>query len=158
YRDIVRQQRRARGRHAATPFSVVALARTNSLVVSTTPSEFALVEHLIQSLDQTPVKAQRDVQVISLAHANPEDVPDKPEDLIAGRRRRDRPVIDADDMANTLTIIAGDSDLAMIRPVVAKLDKVAADHTIHIRVIPLSQGRAQTMADILRRVYAQTGQ
>ena len=159
FTNLQRQQRRARGgsQSQPAPFAVTVDTRTNSLVVSTTESQFTVVEHLIKTLQQTPVQPSRDVQYVWLKHADASSVAGKLADMFVGRKLSDQPVIDVNGNSNSLTIIASRADMQTMRPVIEKLDHSAGDTTIHVRVIPLDQTRAQTMADILRRVYRQLG-
>jgi type II secretion system protein D len=149
--DVARQ----RGRNQQTlPLSVTAEDRTNSLVVSTTAAGFALVDQLLASLDQAPQKSPQDAQFILLRHADAMTVASNLQDLFAGRRLAERPVIEADYLVNAVTLIGTPDDLRSMEAIVAKLDQAARDDTVHVRVIPVTQGRADSMAEALRGVYA----
>jgi type II secretion system protein D len=149
--DIARQ----RGRNQQTmPLSITSEDRTNSLVVSTTAAGFALVDQLLASLDQAPQKSPQDAQFILLRHADAMTVASNLQDLFAGRRLAERPVIEADYLVNAVTLIGTPDDLRSMEAIVAKLDQAARDDTVHVRVIPVTQGRADSMAEALRGVYA----
>ncbi len=157
FRQIVQQQRR-RGRGAPPPasFSVAADERTNSLIISTSQANFAVVDALLEKLDQDADVVIRDMQYIPLLHANAFDLVDKIDAMFADRKKGDRPTVAADELSNGLTIIAKDADFRAIEAVVSKFDEVAIDTYIQVRVIPISGGtRAEKIAEVLKRVYEQ---
>lgn len=153
FSDLLRQQRRSRGAEA-TPFSVSADDRTNSLVVSTAPAFFAPVEQMIEQLDGKE-KAQRDVELVFLENADAADVASQLEDMFRDRNWAERPVVQYDYSANTLTMIANDADLKLMMRVVGKLDAAAARQSMTVRVVPLDGVRATKMAEMLQRIYGQ---
>ena len=129
--DLPNQGRRGA---KAVPFSVSADERTNSLVISTTPAHFALVEQLLNNLDKAPEQAERDVHYVWLDNADALQVASQLDAMYADRRGPDRPVIEADMFANALTIIAKDADLRAMQEIVEKLDKAAQDNSLRVRV------------------------
>lgn len=153
FSDLLRQQRRSRGAEA-TPFSVSADERTNSLVVSTSPAFFAPVEQMIEQLDGTE-KAQRDVELVFLENADAADVALQLEEMFRDRNWSERPVVQYDYSANTLTMIGNDADLKLMMRVVGKLDAAAARQSLTVRVVPLDGVRANKMAEMLQRIYGQ---
>ena len=154
FRDILKQGSR-KGRSAQTaPFSIAANERTNSLIISTTGAYFTIVEQLIKTLDKGEERQAMDVQYVWLDNADASEMADRLELMFSGRRKGDRPLIQADPFSNALTIIAKPSDWKTIEPIITKLDDAAKDN-IKIRVIPLSGVKAKRMADILQRVYGQ---
>ncbi len=154
FQDMLRQQA-GRSRNApAVPFSIAADDRTQSLVISTTPSHFALIEQILHSLDQAPAAPEADVQYIWLANADAVEVAAQLEDMYK-TRKGNKPVISADEFSNAITIIAKEADLKVIEPIITKLDKAAKDNSYRVRVIPLTSVKAEKMAQILRSVYQQ---
>lgn len=158
FRDALQQAQTrragARGRAAPViPFSVAADTRTNSLVVSTTPAHFAVVEQLLEMLDQAPDAPDRDVRYLWLENANAFEVAGTLQALYVDRKGPDRPVIQPDYFVNAVTIVANDADLEQMEPIIAKLDKAAATSAVNVRVIPLTNARASRMADVLERLY-----
>jgi type II secretion system protein D len=156
FRDITRARARGRGRNAQdAPFAISSDYRTNSLVVSTTPAHFALVEELLASLDAAPERSSRDMRYYWLKNADAWDVERQLNDMFSNRRGTDRPIISSDLYANAITVIAGEADMKEIEPIITKLDEAAKDNNIQVRVIPLANMRADKMADVLARVYGQ---
>jgi type II secretion system protein D len=155
FRDILRQQSRGRRNAPTPPFSVTADDRTNSLVISTTPAHFALVEKLLADLDKAPERPARGVQYVWLDHADATEVALKIDTMFSELRGSDRPFVEADFYTNALTIIAKEAQLKEIEGVVRQLDKAAEDRSVHVRVIALTASKAEKMAEVLRRVYGQ---
>ena len=72
------------------------------------------------------------------------------------RKISDRPVVEADELSNGLTIIAKDADFRAIETMVAKWDEAAEPNYITVKVIPLSnQVQADKLAAALKRLYEQ---
>jgi type II secretion system protein D len=155
FADIIRQQSGNRRNATTPPFAVASDERTNSLVISTTTSNFALIEQLLRDLDKAPERAATEAQIVRLTDAKAEDVAFTLRQMYSDRKGPAKPVIESDDIANTLTLIARDEDLRVMQPIIAKLDGAAKDQTLHVRVIPLSQTRAEAMAATLREIYPQ---
>ncbi len=157
FEDMLRQQA-AGGRSAPTvPFSIAADDRTQSLVISTTPAHFTLVEEILLNLDKAPAEPEADVQYIWLENADATEVAAQLEDMYS-TRKGEKPVISADAFSNAITIIAKDADLKVIEPIITKLDNAAKDNSYRVRVIPLTSVKAEKMAQVLSSVYeAMTG-
>lgn len=153
FTDLLRQQQRSRNAEAV-PFSVAADERTNSLVVSTAPAYFAPVEQMLEQLDGKE-KAQRDVELVFLENADASDVASQLQDMFRDRSWADRPVVQYDFSANTVTMIGNDTDLKLMMQVVGKLDAAAARQSATVRVVPLDGVRANKMAEMLQRIYGQ---
>ena len=157
FRSIITAQAAGRGAAAPPPppFTITADDRTNSLVVSTTPAHFAIVESLLQSLDQAPVKSTQNVHYIWLENAGAKEVLEKIDAMYRDRKGPDKPVVQADTMSNAVTVICKDEDFAMIEQVVAKIDELSKDNSRHVKVVPVSQIQAETLAQVLRNIYPQ---
>jgi len=152
FRDMLRQQSRQRGGGVEIPFSIAADDRTRSLVVSTTPAHFALIEQVLKSLDKAPAAPEADVQFFWLENADAVEVTAQLDQMYEDRKG-DRPVVSADEFSNSVTVIAKEEDLKDIESVIAKLDEASVDNTHRVRVVPLIDVRADKMAELLRAVY-----
>ncbi|MFP4104932.1 MAG: secretin N-terminal domain-containing protein [Phycisphaerae bacterium] len=155
FRDIQRQRGRNRRGQQAAPFSAVADPRTNSVIISATQADFALVNDLLANLDKAPDRPDRDVQYVWLENADAFEMAEKLSAMYSDRRGPDKPVIEPDTFANAITIIAKEEDLQQMEPIIAKLDKAAKDTSVQVRVVSVSQVRAERMAEIIKRVYSQ---
>jgi type II secretion system protein D len=155
FQDMLRQQGAAARNQQPVPFAIAADERTKSLVISTTPAHFTLVEQILKTLDQAPGAPSQDVQYIWLENADASDVASKLNDMYRDHKGADKPAISADIFANAVTIIAKDADLKAMEPIIEKLDKAAKENNFRVRVIPLTAIRADKMAAVLKAVYSQ---
>ena len=153
FRDLLRQQARKRGRDVEIPFSIASDDRTRSLVVSTTPAHFALIEQILDSLDKAPAAPEADVQYFWLENADATAVADQLNAMYEDRKGS-KPVISADDFTNSVTIIAKDEEMKVIEPIIAKLDQASGGGR-QVRVVPLLDVPADRMAELLQTVYKQ---
>ncbi len=152
FRDLLGQQGRNR-RGARPTMAITADARTNSLVVTSTPAYFALVEDMISKLDQDE-KPLTDVRIVTLDHADAYTVADQLDAMFLSRRDSERPVIEPEMINNTLTIVARDADMRQIDKALAKLD--VEDNTRHVRVVTLTpNANAASVAQALQRLYGE---
>jgi type II secretion system protein D len=156
FQEMIRQQTGGyRGAGQSVPFSIAADERTRSLVVTTTPGYFALMEQILKQIDQAEGAPTADVQYVWLENADATEVASKLSDLYSTRKGPDKPVISADSFSNAVTIIAKDADLKAMEPIIQKLDDAAKDNNFRVRVIPLTQVKADKMAAVLKAVYSQ---
>ena len=129
--------------------------RSNSLIVSGTPDHFKVVEKILPTLDKAPERSDRDVQFVWLRKAKAFEVSEQLEALFSDRPRSDRPVIEPDFQANSLTIIAKRGDIAQIQDLVARLDQQGKASSVQVRVRPLDHMAAEQMAEMLKNIYPQ---
>jgi len=158
--DMTRQRasRGGAGERAVepAPFSIAADERTNSLVVSTTPINFQIVQEILTQLDKAGTP--REVGYFYLDRADPLDVAAKLDAMYADRPAAAKPVIDADYFSQLVSVVAKEADLKAIEEVIAKLDKsTAADRQPIVRVVPVSRIPASRMAELLQKMYGQMG-
>jgi type II secretion system protein D len=155
FQDMIKQYARGNKSITPPPFSITADDRTNSLIVSTTATHFALVQQILDSLDQAPERSLKIVRYIWLENANATDVADKLIAMYADKRGADKPVIESDIFANAITIIGKDADIKTMENVITDLDEAAIDNSVQVQVVPLQGVQAAKMADVIRRVYGQ---
>ena len=129
--------------------------RSNRLIISATAAHFRVIEKILPTLDKAPDRADRDVQFVWLRKAKAYEVASRLETLFEDRPRGDRPVIEADTGANSITIIARKGDLTQIQDLVSRLDQPAGNAAIQVRLRPLDRVAADQMAQMLRNIYPQ---
>ena len=130
--------------------------RSNSLIISGTEAHFKVVEKILPTLDRAPERSDRDVQFVWLRKAKAFEVSTQLDALFEDRARADRPVIEPDFQANSLTIIAKRGDIAQIQDLVARLDEQGKSSSIQVRVRALDHVAAEQMAEMLKNIYPQT--
>jgi len=155
FRDIIRQKYSYGSGMTPPTFTVAADDRTNTLIVSTTPGHFALVEQLLESLENAPQRPVNDVEYFWLLNADAGAVKTKIDAMYAARRGTDKPVVEVDDYTNSVTVIAKAEDMLDITPVINKLDEGTIDNTVQVRMFPLADVRAEKMAEVIKSVYSQ---
>jgi type II secretory pathway component GspD/PulD (secretin) len=129
--------------------------RSNSLIISATEAHFKVVEKILPTLDKAPERSDRDVQFVWLRKAKAFDVSSKLETLFEDRPRSERPVIEPDLTANSLTIIAKRGDIAQIQDLISRLDEQGKDSAVQVRLRPLDRVAADQMAKMLESIYPQ---
>lgn len=132
-------------------------ARANSLIIAGTPAHFAVVEKILPTLDKQPERSDRDVQFIWLRKAKAYDVVSKIEAVFDGRDSKEKPVIEADPLNNSVTVIARRGDLAQIQDLISRLDDSSKDTSMQVRLRPLERVAAEQMAKMLQNIYPQMG-
>ncbi|MBE3134564.1 MAG: hypothetical protein IMZ55_13925, partial [Acidobacteria bacterium] len=155
FQEMIRQQSGGGRGQQTIPFSIAADDRTQSIVVTTTPGYFALVEQILKQLDQTEGAPAQDVQYYSLENADATEVASQLTDMYKDRKGLEKPIITADAFSGAVTVIAKDADLKAIEQIIEKLDKAAEATSFRVRVIPMTQVKAEKMAEVLKAVYSQ---
>jgi len=155
FKDIIKQQSATTRGKPAPPFAISADPRTNALVVSTTQGHFSLIEQLLENLDKADDRPMRDVRYVWLQNADAFDVASKLNAMYTDRKGPDKPVIEADDFTNSVTIIAKAEDLDAIDPLIEKLDAAARDNSVQVKVLRMQGVRASRMAEVLQTIYPQ---
>ena len=159
--DIIEQllqnvtRRTGKGAAGQNAANVAVDARANSLIISGTAAHFKVVEKILPTLDKAPERSDRDVQFVWLKKAKALDVVSKLEGLFADRPKGEQPIIEADGLNNSITVIAKRGDLAQIQDLVARLDEQSKDNSIQVRLRPLDRVVAEQMAKMLENIYPQ---
>jgi len=158
---IVRESFRRNRQGSGTRGSAVTISadeRTNSLIVSANPEQFRTIEQLLVTLDQNSAQSDRSVRFVLLKNARARDAASRLSLLFEGREQVDRPVIEADSFANSVTIIGSKSDIAEAEGIIAELDQVARDQTLQVRMLVIENLPAEQMARMLQSLYSQMSQ
>ncbi len=140
------------------PATISVDERGNSLIITATAAHFRMVEKILPTLDKSPERSDRDVQFVWLRKAKASDVVSKVEAVFTGWSDADRPVIEADSMNNSITIIARRGDLAQIQDLISRLDDTAKDSSVQVRLRPMDRIAADQMARMLQNIYPQMTQ
>lgn len=153
---IIQQLLQGVGRNRARVAANVTVdPRANSLIISGTPAHFKVVEKVLPTLDKSPERADRDVQFVWLKKAKAFDVASKLEALFTDRPKGEQPVIEADVLNNSITLIAKRGDLAQLQDLITRLDEQGKDNSLQVRLRPLDRVVAEQMAKMLQNIYPQ---
>lgn len=150
--------RRAGGRGGRGNVNEVVVSpdeRTNSLIVSAHPDQFRVIEQLLVTMDQNSAQADRSVRFVLLKNARAFSVSSRLNTMFEGRPREERPVIEADTFANSITIIGSKSDIAEVENIIAELDQVSREETVQVRMLVINNLPADHMARMLKSLYSQ---
>lgn len=145
----------SRSKARSASVNVVVDARANSLIISGTHAHFRVVEKILPTLDKAPERSDRDVQFVWLKKAKALDVVTKLEALFTDRPKGEQPIIEADGLNNSITVIAKRNDLTQIQDLIGRLDEQSKDNSIQVRLRPLDRVVAEQMAKMLQNIYPQ---
>lgn len=137
--------------------------RTNSLIVTTSPRSFAVLEMLLQSLDSRRAAEIHDIRIIRLSNASATVIAPLIQRLMDSRLERLRrfepetadlqqATIVADARTNSLLITAGTESYEVIERLATSLENTRASAANDVQIIPLSRGNAAKVADTIQRV------
>jgi len=137
--------------------------RTNSLIVTTSPRSFLVLEMLLQSLDTRRAAEVPDIRMIRLSNASATIIAPLIQRLMDSRLdrlRRFEPetadlqqaTIAADARTNSLLITAGTESYEVIEQLANSLENTRASAANDVQIIPLERGNAAKVADTIQRV------
>jgi len=149
------------GRNA---LAVTADLPSNTLIVSASPENMALVEELIQKLDTPEFTETTNIKIYSLQHARASQVATVITRFLQARRTtrggRIGPqpsfgaTVTADDRANVIIVTGTKEDFAAIERILEKLDVAQAVSKVVFRVFPLKRATATKLQSTLQRLFA----
>jgi type II secretory pathway component GspD/PulD (secretin) len=135
------------------PMTVIADARSNSLIVGASPADMKLAETLIAQLDMPQGKGSTMV-AFPLKKADATQVANTLKTLLAGQAGTGAAAagaanISVDERTNTILVSAGAADLQRIKELVDQLDREQLTNVTEIRVFPLQHADATELSQIL---------
>ncbi|MBN2508403.1 MAG: hypothetical protein JXQ71_17125 [Verrucomicrobia bacterium] len=133
--------------------TVVPEPRTRSVIVRAKPSDFPLVEKLINQLDAAGLMAQLDFRVVSLTNAEPEKVVALVQDMVkqmAVVRPGDPLTVSVNPRSRGLLLVARPNVLERIEQMVRALDVPSEFAEAEVLVVSLKRARAPQLAGILQ--------
>ena len=148
---------------------VQAEERTNSLVVTTSPRSFAVLERLLETLDAEIAPDLREIRMIELKNASAARLAPMIQQLMDARLERLRKVqpetadlerasIVADARSNSLVVAAGNESFEVIKRLASDLDTSNLADSSLVQVIAVGKGNIDRLAaaitTIMQRRYA----
>ncbi|HMN96285.1 MAG TPA: secretin N-terminal domain-containing protein [Phycisphaerales bacterium] len=157
------QQFASRSIRAEDRVAAQADERTNSLVVSTSPRSFAVLEHLLKALDAPLDPDLREIRLIELRQASAARLATLVQQLMDARLERlrrvqpesadlERVLVVADPRSNMLVVSAGAETFEVVRRLVSDLDAAGVADESLVRVITLEKGSADRIATSVRSI------
>ena len=137
---------------------------SNTLIISASPENLAIVKELIKQLDTAENKDFGDIKMFPLKHAKASTLATVLEQFFRakrqgessmGARERVTPLtVTADDRSNTLIVTAGKESLAALERMIDQLDSQDAVAKTNFRVFPLKRTTAVKLQSTLQRLFA----
>jgi type II secretion system protein D len=165
-RDVFRQRETLPDQRPEDRLVVTPDARTNSLVVTTSPRTFAVLEGMITTLDSEQSNFSVGLHVIPVAHVDVRQLAPRIERLMRERLAAaaqsggirspmDAFSIEAEPVSNLLIVACSEENLQIVRELVAALTadsaKLAAGERVDI--VQLTKARAAEIAVSLNELY-----
>lgn len=143
--------------------------RTNSLVVTTSPRSFAVLEHLLELLDAEVAPDLREIRRLELEFASASRLAQLVQEMMDARLERlrkvqpetadlERATITAEPRTNSLIIAAGNESFDVIRKLVKELDVSTLAEDSLVETFAIEKGNLDRIAEavdaIMERRYA----
>ncbi len=133
--------------------TVVAEPRTRSVIVRARPTDFALMESLIQQLDKAGETAQLEFRVVPLKHAQPAKVLPLVQQMVtqlAATRPGDPISVAVDGRSHGLVVIGRGTLATQIEKMIEGLDKPSESAEAEVRIVSLKKANATQLATVLQ--------
>ncbi|HTD87054.1 MAG TPA: secretin N-terminal domain-containing protein [Candidatus Binatia bacterium] len=138
--------------------------RSNTLIVSASPENLAVIREVIKQVDTRDFAEQTNIRVYTLKHAKASSLATVLEQFFRAKRAGDAIAINApqrtapvavipDDRANTLLVTASKESFDIMDRVVAQLDSEDAMSRMNFRVFPLKQTTAGKLQETLQKLF-----
>ncbi|MFM7051404.1 MAG: secretin N-terminal domain-containing protein, partial [Planctomycetota bacterium] len=167
---LFEQQFAAKTIRAEDRVRVIPDERLNSLVVSTSPRSFAVIEELLKSLDRKVAPEFREIRTLDVKNASAPRLAAILTRMMDARVERlrksspetadlERAVVTADERTNQLIVAAGADAFDVLRSLVADLDSERLMEESSVEVVPVRKTNMDRLAaaigQILDRRYAE---
>ena len=141
-----------------TPIHIIADDGSNTLIVTASPEDHKMVEHLVGLLDRASTIAEQ-MHVIRLEHAKAEPMADMLESLMEEQQGDARGgfTIVPEPRTNALLVWASPDLLRNIRTIVTELDNTRPKAEMAMRVFKLRNAKAEDLADLLDEFFEKAG-
>ena len=134
--------------------TIIADARTNSLIVAAGRESFKAVKRLVADLDRGTLDDDALVRVLAVTSGNLERIAEAVDAVMERRysdmpseiRRSQQPLVLTDPRSNSLIVAANPADIAAIEQLVQRLDAAPINPAIRLEVIPLETTQADLLA------------
>ncbi len=129
----------------------------NILVVAARSDAMALISDVIAELDIPAASGLETVRVYALTHADPAPVARVINELYSGPRAatlrtEDRPIVTVDERSSSIIVAGNAKSFAIIEGLLQKLDQQLTFDLRDIRILPLENADANTLAATLQRL------
>ena len=135
--------------------TVVAEPRTRSVVIRARPTDFGLLESLIEQLDAAGATAQTSFKVFPLAHAEPQKALALVQQMVAQlntTRPGDPVTVTVSPRDRGLLVVARDPVIQQVSKMIESIDQPSKNVEADVRVFPLKRANATQLATILQNL------
>ena len=143
--------------------TIEADVRTNSIIVSSSPKVFSIVEALLDTLDSDEAPEFQEIRTLKLQSASATRVASLVQRMMDARVERlravepeaaamERTVVIADEVSNTLLVAASAGGFTVIEQMLERLDDAAYISSALVEVIDAGTSSAPRLADTIRTV------
>jgi len=144
---------------------VVADQRSNSLVIASSPEDFAEIKRLVDQLESQPLAPIAEIRLITLANNDASMIGDMlrqlfeerlQQRLVSGQEENpaDRVAIAVEPATNTLLIASSRENFEEMTRIINKID-VEPDLQGVVRIFPLTNAQASTVSDRIQELFDQ---
>lgn len=156
------ENRESQGQDERTPVVVLGDEGSNSLIVSASAEDHAVVQDLVTKLDQKSTLSQR-MEIIKLQDAKADQVAETLQNLIeqqelgsdAGKINF---AIEPEPRTNSLLVWAPPGLMSEIRQIVETLDNTRSKVTMGLQVVRLMNARAEDLSELLNDFFEEAQQ
>lgn len=145
----------AQTRNPQPRITVVAEARTRSIIVRARPTDFTLLESLIKQLDTAGQAGQLEFRLVALTNAPPEKILPLVQQLVTQHnvvRPGDPLTVTADTRARGLLVIARSNVIEQVTRMIRGLDTPSAFGEADVLVVNLKKANAGQLALVLQNM------
>ncbi|MCG3178793.1 MAG: hypothetical protein BIFFINMI_01123 [Phycisphaerae bacterium] len=157
--DSLMTKRRSAGGAGTTQSAAVTIAAddaSNTLIVSATRDDMSIVEDLVAKLDRTP-DASDGTQIFPLLQADADAMAQTLKQLYAQRTQSKSVNISVDSRLNAIVVQAAKADMQAVGDLIKKLDNAPVTVFKTMRIFPLQNAEADTLAKILADMLSDKG-
>ncbi|MFM8420027.1 MAG: secretin N-terminal domain-containing protein, partial [Verrucomicrobiota bacterium] len=154
--------------NARTPQNILSTSvdtRSNTLIVSASPENLAIVKSVIEKLDSKDVAAASDVRLYPLRHARASSLAPILDQFFRAKRTADAITVNAnerilpvtilaDDRVNALLVSGGKEAFDLVDRLLPQLDGEGSFARLNFRVFPLQKATAAKLQQTLQAIVA----
>ncbi|MCL2700846.1 MAG: hypothetical protein FWE88_04035 [Phycisphaerae bacterium] len=145
----------------AARVTIVAYARSNSLIIGGSAEGYELIKTIVSQLDTEEPALAGQIQLIPLTNANAATIAGSLSNLFNQRYQavrsaelaRQRPIIMSDVRSNSLMVVANADDSKLLTGLLEKLDIKLTDAAVGIHVVPMQNMDAAVAAPMIQNVF-----
>jgi type II secretion system protein D len=135
--------------------AVVAESRTHSVIVRARPTDFPLLESIIQQLDEGGLSSELAHRLVRLEHVTPERILPLVRQLLNqldAVRPGERAAIASDPRSRSLFLVGRESVLEQMEALARELDTASEFSELQVRTFPLKHAQAAQLAALLKNM------